>query len=446
MVMSNPTRWLKPGCLSALMSVGVLLGASRASAQTCGDNDACPRGFTCHSYESVTCAKPDCPPDAKDCVVPECKPQLIKECMPSACTADSDCADGMVCFTEEFTTCSGGTAAAAPRCDGDAGDCKQLPAPEPTPDACTSMKRSSCVPRYVPPCHQDTDCGPGFHCKEVEETSCSSSGAKSDVGTGGKGGSEAAMPLPADAGTPPSDDPTPPAGDDFAAIDAGVPPIEPGDKPVPETTCTTKPTGRFYCELQMVNCKQNSDCPSGFTCEGYGKTDVACAAPPPAAERPLPVDAGVPMNGGEGGGDSSSADAGINSGAGAAPDAGKDGDAFAPSPAPPPPLCEQPQVQMFCIPPYANAGFGFGLPGRDADLAAQGGTSKGESGVPVPTAADGGSSNGIESPKAPEDDTSTPKPVLNCSAGHLGGTRSSTLGLIALAGVAMYLQRRRARS
>lgn len=433
MVMSNPTRWLKPACLSALMSVGVLLGASRASAETCGDNDACAHGFVCHSFESVSCAT-DCPEGAKDCVERECKPSLIKQCVPAQCEADADCAEGMVCFTETYEQCSGGRA--TPPCEPDAGDCKPV-MPEPAPDACTTVKRSSCVPRYVPPCREDKDCGTGFHCKELQETSCSSGGSWGTGGSSGAGSDPREGRI--DAGVGSSEPAAPADGDGFAAVDGGAP-REPDAKPAPDTTCTTKPTGRFYCELEMVSCKQNSDCPSGFTCHGYGKSDVACTGPAPApapAPQPSPVlDAGTAMT--DSAGDAGTADVAPDGGHSAD---GGPGDAFAPVPPPRHPTCEPVQVQMFCVPPFADIGFGVS-PTRDAQTAHSGSAN----GSAAPSTADGGNYKSGDAPMGPAEEAGAPKPVLNCSAGTLGATRSSTFGLIALVGVAMYFQRRRARS
>jgi hypothetical protein len=429
MVMFNPTQWLKPSLLSALMGVGVLFAATPASAEPCGPNDACPRGFMCQSYGTKSCPEPrPCPPDDAECVKQQSfcmePAQEVKECVPAPCQVNADCADGMVCFTQEFSRCSSGGSvpACAPSPDGGMiEDCKQ--AEPPPPPECTTEKYSQCVPRYVPPCQQDADCGPGFLCKEEIQTSCT------NTGTGGKGGCEPALPVDgvADAGVPVDG-----GSSDFAP----PPPAPEPERTAPE--CTTQPTGRFHCELQRVECKQTSDCPTGFSCESEWK-DYACTAPamnPPADGAFIGVaDAGIAYDGG-----SSSGSAGDAAERDAAP--AVDGGIPMDAPLPPPP-CEMRVAPMICMPPYArdvahnsgDAGFGgvgSGIPpmgtsaprpeGGDAGIS-QDGTNKGES--------------------ADKDEEDDAKPVLKCSAGSLGAGGGSSLGLLALLGLGAVITRRR---
>jgi hypothetical protein len=300
MKMSKAPAWRIRCALGFMTGAGALLIANAAlAAETCDADGACPHGFVCTTFESPACATPDCAPDDDQCAKapPQCEAHQTKECTPAECTENADCADGMVCYAQEQTTCSGGKA--EPACAGDGG-CK---AETPESWTCETRHFAACVARYVPPCVQDSDCGAGFLCKEQLSVSCSGSASASrQGGTGGKG-SDAPNAGPSDAGAP---EPEPP-------------------------TCTTEATGVFYCELQQMACDDASNCPSDFSCETVSEASVCSDGP---------IDAGPPSAEGS---------------------AGSAGDAGAPADEPrhETTACGEPApAKKLCLPPYANYGYG----------------------------------------------------------------------------------------
>ncbi len=185
---------------------------------------------------------PACRPDGEKCETPaSCEPEDYRECVSPSCEDDSDCPSDMVCYERTSTQCGGST----PGCDP-SGEC-----PEPV-DAgqpeCTQTTERSCVPRYVPPCTEDAECGEGFTCEEESISMCSGGGSAGGTGTGGAASST-------DGGRA-----NPPDG---------------------ETHCTTMPTGRFLCVLQPIACEDEGDCPDGFTCED-DPNQSACVDSDPA--------------------------------------------------------------------------------------------------------------------------------------------------------------------
>jgi len=248
--------------ISLLAALGPLAVSMAAHAETCGDQ-VCPKNWECKSGAVAT---PDiaCAPDS-DCEAAE--PSTVLYCSPLPCSTDADCAADMVCYSESHSECND-----PPPCAKGA-DCAA-----PADTTCTTVTQSACVPRYVPPCQSDSDCGTGFTCEEQEECSCGGStgsggGSKPGSGSGSGSAGSGSAGTPSDAGAAPSDDdaaePTPgadggsaePPPDSKMAPDAGAPvPSDP-----PECTCT--PSGVKACKLTVVGCAAASDCPSGFTCE-----------------------------------------------------------------------------------------------------------------------------------------------------------------------------------
>jgi len=226
-------RLLVPAALSALFLV--LPGV--ASAADCAAT-TCPTGYECVETIAPSPALP-CANDA-ECMPSE--PVIVAQCRPLPCTSDEQCAEGMKCVTEEVEECTGGSAPCAdPGIDGGAPDC-----PEPTPEECTTHTVSGCLPTYMLPCTQASDCGPaGFTCEPVEECSCPGSPGSAGTPTPGMDGG-GAEPAPAES------DPARPAADA-------------GADPVP-SECTCTPTGENFCQVTVVACDAASDCPAGWSC------------------------------------------------------------------------------------------------------------------------------------------------------------------------------------
>jgi hypothetical protein len=374
----------------------------------------------------------------------------VSECEPAECTSDADCAADMVCFTETHEECS----APGGRACVEGQECEAIKT-EPT---CEQKTSSSCVPRYVPPCTVDADCGPGFSCTEIIEEACSDSGsgtapsagvdAGAAAGTGGSG-AEAKAAEPSDAGV----------ADAGMMIEGSSEPSDDGAKDfaAPEPSCTTRVTGTFRCELQRIDCEVTTDCPSGFTCEALyahavcGSTDVGV----PAADAGIGGEAGTSGSGGSssGGDDSKSApvpgaEPGPADGEPLPADGGEalpddkvpptDGGEPLPEeervPAPPPDTtCEEaPVTEKVCMPPYAREEFARGSLGDDSALLPELGQSSNTTG-----SSKDGAAGSSEPPSAP---------VLACSVGTPGAGAGGLLGFLSMLGtVAIAIARRGSR-
>jgi hypothetical protein len=449
MVILKATRWLTPVCMSALAGVGAaLLFCSPAAAEACDDQGGCPQGFVCNAHESADCPPVACTSDDPECQkIRDCVVTTVSECEPATCASDADCAADMVCFVESHEECS------AP--DGRACVEGQECEPIKTEPTCEQKTRSSCVPRYVPPCTVDADCGPGFSCTEIIEESCSVSGGTepapgrdagaAETGAAGTGGSGSAG-EPSDAGVP----------DGGAMVGEGDSAGEPSDGgakdfAAPAPSCTTRATGTFRCELQRIDCEATTDCPSGFTCEALyarascGSTNVD----------PTPADGGVAgsaaggSSGGSGGGDDPAADSMTPSGAEPRPADGgeplpeeekplppEDRVPAEEEPAPEPDVTcqEAPVTAKVCLPPYAREEFARGslddsaaLPELDQSSNTTGSAKDGEEG-------------GAEPPSG------AAAPALACSVSTPGGGAGGLLGFLSMLGtVAIVIARRGAR-
>jgi hypothetical protein len=248
--------WLS-ACWLSLAAVSV------ARAQDCS-NDPCPKGFNC--------VIPPCAVAAVDCAPGKCsQPPTVcgSVCEPAACQTDADCGADMLCHATTITACSG---VATPACAPGA-NCASFAAP--SPPTCVDQTSKQCTYKYDLPCSQDADCGAGFACQTNQECSCSGS-----TGSGSGGG-----PTPAiDAGVavlPLTPTPPPVAIPDAGATakPAKVPPpsVDGGTVSAPDCECHESATKS--CQLQPIDCAQDSDCPSTLKCIVWsaGTVSVSCA-------------------------------------------------------------------------------------------------------------------------------------------------------------------------
>lgn len=233
----------------SLAATALFVGlAAPAVAQEgeCTTDADCSDGYVCETIEygyCTDCAAPEPGGEPTDCVS-ECVEGSENVCVPpppKQCSDTEPCDGDDVCVTYTFESCSGG--GAVPTCPPE----DPCPAPEPAEEpSCTSESESYCVPKYYAPCQQDSDCGAGFTCEDVEVCTCSG-GVAPDEGGGGSTGSE--------GGT--------------------------GDtEPAPVDDCTCEPAGEKYCQLIEQECTSDADCAQDLTCQDMGgetRPAIACA-------------------------------------------------------------------------------------------------------------------------------------------------------------------------
>jgi hypothetical protein len=237
-LLQNPLRitWL-----TAMLAMPLIISNIAAADEACGET-TCPTGFTCVSRESSACKDEE---TAAGSTVTCEAPTTYYQCEPAPCSVDTDCGEGMVCYSYTSSQCSG---AKSPTCDPAAPDCSTVVTPaEPT---CTTTTEQRCIPRYMLPCSTASDCGPGFTCEETIVGQCSGSGGSTGTAVSSDGvavnvdGSGGASSTTTEATGGSSTD---------TATD-------------PSVSCTNEPTGEFACKLQIIACATAADCPSGFTC------------------------------------------------------------------------------------------------------------------------------------------------------------------------------------
>jgi MYXO-CTERM domain-containing protein len=154
----------------------------------------------------------------------------------------------MVCYAQPQTVCTAYPSAGAGGAGGMGGAAGACADDEMCAASVTECHEELgapvCVPRHVPPCSADADCGPGFSCEEAIAYECSGGMVAGAGGSGGTAGAgSAGEPADTDDGTP-----------------AGM------DEPDVAGTCTEQPTGQFYCQLQAISCESDADCPGTLEC------------------------------------------------------------------------------------------------------------------------------------------------------------------------------------
>src|SRR4051812_26574769 len=120
--------------LTSLLALSALVVVPRlAHAQSsCSADSECVKGWTCQVSGVTGCAAPACPPGEKCETQPsDCTTTEFKSCRPAPCQADSDCADGLICFTQTASNCPPAACAPGQTC------------PE---QVCESKTESACVP------------------------------------------------------------------------------------------------------------------------------------------------------------------------------------------------------------------------------------------------------------------------------------------------------------
>jgi MYXO-CTERM domain-containing protein len=250
----------------SIVSLGFLaiaLAAPAARAQTCKVDTDCTKGFSCVLVPSSPPSEPTSPPPAckpgticpvtdpaptAKVAIPVPTPDPTGYCQEASCKADTDCGTGMVCHTETYSACSGGS---APACPANTN----CIAAKPAPTVCTETKVSTCMFKWQLPCNVASDCGDGFDCKATVSGSCSGSsgtGVATPGTTTNAGGS-----APSTGGAP--------------APAAAVAPV------VPPDNCTTTSSFPGYCAPKATTCAVDTDCPALWFC---------AAAPPTRTNDP----------------------------------------------------------------------------------------------------------------------------------------------------------------
>jgi hypothetical protein len=262
-----------------LISALALGWTTLAKADECENSSDCPKGFTCEeSVAPELCPPvPPCAPGAKCPDSPPCVTTTSHACQPATCQSDSDCGDGMVCFTQHSTSCSGGVAVAA--CPV-GQKCPVIPE---TPPVCMDQTTQLCTPKYLLPCAQDSDCGAGFNCLAEQVCTCWASAGSAAAG----GGSSASSPGAGSAPTPASDGGSAklPIAPLPAIADAGapLPPVDAGAPP-PPSGCDCQDSPDKSCQLQDIDCTTDSDCPAGLKCLDDEANTVAVSCGPAQAD------------------------------------------------------------------------------------------------------------------------------------------------------------------
>jgi hypothetical protein len=142
--------------------------------------------------------------------IEECYEETFVWCAPKECESDADCSEDNVCVEYVYESCSmPGCADPGDECDAEA--------------TCDVETYQYCVPPYLAPCQEDSDCGEGFTC-EARDYGCAD--------------------ISPDGGFNDGDD----LDEEWSGCD------EPDDD-APK-----------YCSLIYVPCESDLDCDGGFEC------------------------------------------------------------------------------------------------------------------------------------------------------------------------------------
>lgn len=244
----------KTAAMAGLMAFAV---SPLAFAQTQCEEDTCGEGYTCveNSYESCEWVCADSTDGAGECYTTNCQTVDSAYCERSACEADADCGDSMVCKT--FTATCGNVA--TPACPPG----EECDIPEPMP--CEATEYSQCTPRSELPCEADSDCGEGYTCEPSTVCTCggmtapgTEPGGGSEGSGGGSGTSTGSAGLVA---PPPTSTATPPGAPATPTASTGG-----GSAPLPPSDCSCEPSGTNYCQMKTIACETNDDCPTDWSC------------------------------------------------------------------------------------------------------------------------------------------------------------------------------------
>lgn len=225
----------------AAMVLGLGLLSLRANAKECKSDADCEEGEVCVQRSCPPCDYEDCEPclGGGECVAEGSDGIFVYG---QACATADDCPLGFRC-EEQLLPCAGSEPCVC-ACPKDSEEC-DCACREPEPCSPTFAKVCVWEPKH---CASDSDCDPGFECKEIEECSgggCSCSGCVCA-----------------------------PCAPDTECLPCDCPDIECDCPDVFEVRCDV--VGAWCAPKEQV-CDSDADCLEGWECvEAPG----ACACPP----------------------------------------------------------------------------------------------------------------------------------------------------------------------
>jgi hypothetical protein len=232
--------------VSVAALIGLLASAHAALAQECVTAADCGKGFTCEltmatpvAVKGVACAAGSVCPVADPATPPtDAGTATTGFCVEASCATDADCGATMVCHTESYQECTGGTSA----CPANS----MCFAPT-TPPSCTTKSVSTCMYKWQLPCKADAECGDGFSCVFSTIGACSGSGGTGmGVATSGTTGTGTRTPVVDGGAAPP-------------------PTADPAPSP-PSTNCMTTTSTIGSCQPKATTCTVDGDCPAAWKC------------------------------------------------------------------------------------------------------------------------------------------------------------------------------------
>lgn len=400
-------------------------GAIAHAQSSCESTADCNEGYECRTQSYESCGGGGSCNQAGECTEfeEECETVVYSSCLATTCTADSDCPDHMACQEQTGWQCSGGgmagTGAGGAGGVGGAAGAAGMEACGPDgcgePPVCEEIPADSiCVARHQLPCETASDCGEGFNCIESFFFTCH--------GTAGSGGAAGA------AGT-------------SAAGAGGVSGMGDPGMPGNDGVCEYVPSGYNYCDVQVLPCASDAECPAGLECVDYYVYGECTGG---AGMGGVGGAGGMEAPGGTGG--SIPTDGGID-------DPGQGDGEY---------MCPEPTVEQRCLPTYEGGGAaGMGGAGTGGGVSGMGGGSSNPGEGSAGNAGMGGAGGGAgtaPSGGADEDGDSDQhhgrgrgllkKLLRGCSAGGAGdaGSSESSTGWLVMGAAALLLSRRSRRS